>query len=181
MRTTTACSRIAASLPMAPRRRRRPSPLQTGGSHRFSGSLKVHRHWCPTRPPALHRPTTGVLKARGAPDKPLALPTGGHSTRNIVFNRAGTKLYIAVGSESNSDAGEDCRRAAILEVNPDGTGSRIFASGIRNPVGLTLQPGTDVVWTATNERDNLGDDLVPNYVTSVKDGAFYGWPYSYIG
>ena len=87
----------------------------------------------------------GDLKARGAPEKLLDLPTGGHSTRNLVFNRAGTKLYIAVGSASNSDAGEDCRRAAILEVNPDGTGSRIFASGIRNPVGLTLQPGTDVV------------------------------------
>ena len=123
----------------------------------------------------------GDLKARGAPEKLLDLPTGGHSTRNIVFNRGGTKLYIAVGSESNSDAGEDCRRAAILEVNPDGAGARIYGSGIRNPVGLALQPGTDVVWTATNERDNLGDDLVPDYVTSVKDGGFYGWPYSYIG
>jgi glucose/arabinose dehydrogenase len=123
----------------------------------------------------------GDLAARGAPEKLLDLPTGGHSTRNIVFNRAGTKLYIAVGSASNSDAGEDCRRAAILEVNPDGTGSRIYGSGIRNPVGLTLQPGTDVVWVATNERDNLGDDLVPDYATSVKDGGFYGWPYSYIG
>ena len=120
-------------------------------------------------------------QARGAPEKLLDLPTGGHSTRNIVFNRAGTKLYIAVGSASNSDAGEDCRRAAILEANPDGTGARIYASGIRNPVGLTLQPGTDVVWAATNERDNLGDDLVPDYATSVKDGGFYGWPYSYIG
>jgi len=98
-----------------------------------------------------------------------------------VFNRAGTKLYIAVGSRSNSDAGEDCRRAGVLEANPDGTDARIYASGIRNPVGLTLQPGTDVVWAATNERDNLGDDLVPDYATSVKDGAFYGWPYSYIG
>jgi glucose/arabinose dehydrogenase len=123
----------------------------------------------------------GDLAARSAPEKLLDLPTGGHSTRNIVFNRAGTKLYIAVGSRSNSDAGEDCRRAAILEVNPDGTGARVYASGIRNPVGLTLQPGTDVVWAATNERDNLGDDLVPDYATSVKDGAFYGWPYSYIG
>ena len=123
----------------------------------------------------------GDLAARGAPEKLLDLPTGGHSTRNIVFNRAGTKLYIAVGSASNSDAGEDCRRAAILEANPDGTGARIYASGIRNPVGLTLQPGTDVVWAATNERDNLGDDLVPDYATSVKDGGFYGWPYSYIG
>ena len=123
----------------------------------------------------------GDLVARGAPEKLLDLPTGGHSTRNLVFNRAGTKLYIAVGSASNSDAGEDCRRAAILEVNPDGTSARIYASGIRNPVGLALQPGTDVVWAATNERDNLGDDSVPDYVTSVKDGGFYGWPYSYIG
>jgi glucose/arabinose dehydrogenase len=123
----------------------------------------------------------GDLEARGAPEKLLDLPTGGHSTRNILFNRAGTKLYIAVGSASNSDAGEDCRRAAILEANPDGTGARIYASGIRNPVGLALQPGTDVVWAATNERDNLGDDLVPDYATSVKDGGFYGWPYSYIG
>jgi len=124
---------------------------------------------------------SGDLAARGAPEQLLDLPTGGHSTRNIVFNRAGTKLYIAVGSASNSDAGEDCRRAAILEVNPDGTNARIYASGIRNPVGLTRQPGTDVVWAATNERDNLGDDLVPDYATSVKEGGFYGWPYSYIG
>lgn len=124
---------------------------------------------------------SGDMAARGAPEKLLDLPTGGHSTRNIVFNGAGTKLYIAVGSASNSDAGEDCRRAAVLEVNPDGTAARIYASGIRNPVGLTVQPGTDVVWVATNERDNLGDDLVPDYATSIKDGGFYGWPYSYIG
>jgi glucose/arabinose dehydrogenase len=125
--------------------------------------------------------TNGDLQAQGEPEKLLDLPTGGHSTRNIVFNRAGTKLYIAVGSQSNNDAGEDCRRAAILEFNPDGTGYRVFASGIRNPVGLALQPGTDTIWTAMNERDNLGDDLVPDYATSVKDGGFYGWPYSYIG
>jgi glucose/arabinose dehydrogenase len=124
---------------------------------------------------------TGDMEARGTPEKLLDLPTGGHSSRNIVFDRAGTKLYIAVGSASNSDAGEDCRRAAILEVDPDGTSARVYASGIRNPVGLALQPGTDVVWTATNERDNLGDDLVPDYATSVRDGGFYGWPYSYIG
>jgi glucose/arabinose dehydrogenase len=111
----------------------------------------------------------------------MDLPTGGHSTRNIVFNRAGTKMYVAVGSSSNNSAGEDCRRAAVLEFNPDGSGYRVYASGIRNPVGLTLQPGTDIVWTAINERDNLGDDLVPDYATSVKDGGFYGWPYSYIG
>jgi glucose/arabinose dehydrogenase len=125
--------------------------------------------------------TNGDLKAQGEPEKLMDLPTGGHSTRNVIFNRAGTKMYVAVGSQSNNDAGEDCRRAAILEFNPDGSGYRVFASGIRNPVGLALQPGTDILWTAMNERDNLGDDLVPDYATSVKDGGFYGWPYSYIG
>jgi glucose/arabinose dehydrogenase len=125
--------------------------------------------------------TNGDLQAQGAPEKLMDLPAGGHTTRNIIFNRAGTKMYVAVGSQSNNDAGEDCRRAAILEFNPDGSGYRVYASGIRNPVGLALQPGTDIVWTAMNERDNLGDDLVPDYATSVKDGGFYGWPYSYIG
>jgi glucose/arabinose dehydrogenase len=125
--------------------------------------------------------TTGDLKAQDAPEKLLDLPTGGHSTRNIVFNRAGTKMYVTVGSQSNNSAGEDCRRAAVLEFNPDGTGYRVYASGIRNPVGLTLQPGSDTLWVAVNERDNLGDDLVPDYATSIKDGGFYGWPYSYIG
>ena len=125
--------------------------------------------------------TNGDLKAQGEPEKLMDLPTGGHSTRNVIFNRAGTKMYVAVGSQSNNDAGEDCRRAAILEFNPDGSGYRVFASGIRNPVGLALQPGSDILWTAMNERDNLGDDLVPDYATSVKDGGFYGWPYSYIG
>jgi glucose/arabinose dehydrogenase len=123
----------------------------------------------------------GDLKAQGDPEKLMDLPAGGHSTRNILFNRAGTKMYVAVGSRSNNDAGEDCHRAAILEFNPDGSGFRVYASGIRNPVGLALQPGTDTIWTAMNERDNLGDDLVPDYATSVKDGGFYGWPYSYIG
>ena len=125
--------------------------------------------------------SNGDLKAQGEPEKLMNLPAGGHSTRNVLFNRAGTKMYIAVGSQSNNDAGEDCRRAAILEFNPDGSGFRVYASGIRNPVGLTLQPGTDIIWTAMNERDNLGDDLVPDYATSVKVGGFYGWPYSYIG
>jgi len=125
--------------------------------------------------------SSGDLQAQGAPEKLLDLPVGGHSTRNVVFNRAGTKMYLSVGSQSNNNAGEDCRRAAVLEFNPDGSGYRVYASGIRNPVGLTLQPGTDILWTAVNERDNLGDDLVPDYATSLKDGGFYGWPYSYIG
>jgi len=125
--------------------------------------------------------TNGDLKAQSEPEKLLDLPTGGHSTRNIIFNRAGTKMYLAVGSGSNNNAGEDCRRAAVLEFNPDGSGYRVYASGLRNPVGLALQPGTDIVWAAVNERDNLGDDLVPDYATSLRDGGFYGWPYAYIG
>ena len=125
--------------------------------------------------------SAGDLEARGRPEKLMNLPVGGHSTRNIVFSRDGTKMYVAVGSGSNNDAGEDCRRAAILEFNPDGTGYRVYASGIRNPVGLALQPGTDILWTAMNERDNLGDDLVPDFATAVREGGFYGWPYSYLG
>ena len=125
--------------------------------------------------------TDGDLVAQGPPEKVMDLPTGGHSTRNIIFNRAGTKMYVAVGSGSNNNPGEDCRRAAVLEFNPDGSGYRVFASGIRNPVGLTLQPETDTPWVAVNERDNLGDDLVPDYATSLKADGFYGWPYSYIG
>jgi glucose/arabinose dehydrogenase len=76
---------------------------------------------------------------------------------------------------------EEQRRAAILEINPDGTGERIFASGLRNPVGMGWAPGTNTLWTAVNERDKLGDDLVPDYLTSVQEGGFYGWPYTYFG
>lgn len=126
--------------------------------------------------------TPGDMTAQGAPEKVVDLISGGHGWRNVIFNAAGTKMYVSIGSGSNNDAGEDCRRAAILEFNPDGTGGRIFASGIRNPEGLAWQPGVNnVLWTSVNERDNLGDNLVPDYITSVKDGGFYGWPYSYIG
>jgi glucose/arabinose dehydrogenase len=108
------------------------------------------------------------------------LPTGGHSTRNVIFTPDGSKMYVAVGSRSNI-AEEEERRAAILEYNPDGSGFRVFASGLRNPVGLAINPVTGQLWTAVNERDGLGDDLVPDYFTSVREGGFYGWPYSYIG
>jgi len=123
----------------------------------------------------------GDTQAQGTPEKLVDLPTGGHSTRNIVFSRDGKKMYVAVGSASNKSDGEEPRRAAVNEYNPDGTGQRVFASGLRNPVALTLQPGTDTIWVSVNERDTLGDDLVPDYITSLKDGGFYGWPYSYIG
>jgi glucose/arabinose dehydrogenase len=104
-----------------------------------------------------------------------------HWTRNVVFNPAGTKMYVTVGSSTNATPESDPRRAAISEYNPDGSAHRIFAGGLRNPVGLAYYPGTDTLWTAVNERDHLGDDLVPDFVTSVRDGGFYGWPYSYLG
>lgn len=113
-----------------------------------------------------------------------AFPESHHWTRNLIANSAGNKIYVAVGSGSNvaeNGMDKEVRRAAILEMNPDGSGERIFASGLRNPVGMDWAPGTNTLWTAVNERDELGDDLVPDYMTSVKDGGFYGWPYSYFG
>ncbi len=127
----------------------------------------------------------GQAKIDGKPVKILDLPAGGHYTRNLIADPAGKKLYIAVGSSSNVDEdradAKDPRRAAILEINPDGSAMRVFAGGLRNPVGMDWEPSTKTLWTVVNERDLLGDDLVPDYLTSVKDGAFYGWPYSYFG
>ncbi len=107
-----------------------------------------------------------------------------HWTRNVIFNAAGTKLYVTIGSATNAtpeNAGMAVERAAIHEYNPDGTGHRVFATGLRNPVGLAWYPASNTLWTSVNERDHLGDDLVPDFITSVRDGGFYGWPYSYIG
>jgi len=126
----------------------------------------------------------GQTKAAGEPEKIVALTAGGynqHWTRNIIFSPDGTKLYLSVGSASNVSAGEEPMRAAISVFDPDGKNFRIFASGLRNPVGLAFNPTTKELWSAVNERDGLGDELVPDFVTSVKDGAFYGWPFSYIG
>jgi glucose/arabinose dehydrogenase len=116
--------------------------------------------------------------------KILSLPTGRHWTRNLIANSQGKKIYVSVGSASNvaEDGMEkEFRRACILEINKDGTGERVYASGLRNPVGMDWAPGTNTLWTTVNERDELGDDLVPDYMTSVKEGGFYGWPYSYFG
>jgi len=125
--------------------------------------------------------TPGATRATSEPQRIVPLPPGGHSTRGILFNGSGTKMYVSVGSASNVSAGEPPERAAILELNPDGSGKRIFASGMRNPVGMDWEPVTGTLWTAVNERDGLGDDLVPDYITDVRAGAFYGWPYAYIG
>lgn len=138
--------------------------------------------------------TDGLMRfpyANGKIDKAgkkiVSLPAGGynnHWTRNIILNADSSKIYISVGSGSNvgeNGMEHEVRRAAILEVNLDGSGERVFSSGIRNPVGMALEPQTATLWTAVNERDELGDELVPDYISSVKEGGFYGWPYAYWG
>lgn len=130
-------------------------------------------------------PAANSITASG--EKIVDLPAGGynnHWTRNIVANADGTKIFIAVGSASNvGEYGmdEEVRRACILEINPDGSGERIYGDGLRNPVAMDLEPETSTLWTAVNERDGLGDQLVPDYITSVQAGGFYGWPYAYWG
>ena len=129
--------------------------------------------------------TAGETRLQRRPEKILDLPSGGHYTRNLLADSSGRKIYVAVGSATNVDEQrideKDARRAAILQVNPDGTGMRVFATGMRNPVGMDWEIKTNRLWTVVNERDMLGDELVPDYLTSVRDGAFYGWPYSYFG
>jgi len=133
----------------------------------------------------------GDLKARGAAQTivaeifPGAKDAQGHWTRDVAFSADGKKMYVSVGSGSNIDNPDthksEFHRANILEYNPDGSGLRVFAFGIRNPVGLAFEPKTGELWTAVNERDNLGNDLVPDYTTHVEDGGFYGWPWYYMG
>ena len=128
----------------------------------------------------------GDLQASGPAEKLPAriLGGGGHSTRAIVFSPDGKKLYATVGSGSNVDERnnpQERERALVWEMNPDGTEQKVFASGIRNPVGIAIRPGTEEVWVSTNERDGLGDDLVPDYITRVVPGGFYGWPWFYLG
>lgn len=132
--------------------------------------------------------TLGATNVSGEGETVLELPynegSNGHWTRSLVANADGTKLYVAVGSVSNiADEGMEIEegRAAIWEFNPDGSEARIYASGLRNPVGMEWAPGTSTLWVAVNERDMLGDNLVPDYMTSVRDGGFYGWPYYYYG
>lgn len=134
-----------------------------------------------------YRYETGDTKINSKGEKILDLPAGKHNrhwTRNIIANANGSKIYIAVGSGSNvAEFGveNELLRADILEINPDGTEMRVYAAGLRNPVGMGWAPGTQSLWTVVNERDELGDDLVPDYFTRVQKGGFYGWPYEYYG
>jgi glucose/arabinose dehydrogenase len=130
----------------------------------------------------------GDLKARGPMQKLVGLPGGGllhgggHWTRDVVFSNDGKTMFVSVGSHSNvsDDAAED-HRADILQFAPDGSGEKIYAWGIRNAVGIAINPTTGDVWASVNERDDLGDDLPPDYITHITPGGFYGWPWYYIG
>jgi len=131
--------------------------------------------------------TPGQTQVGGAPVKLIDLPAGPinhHWTKSLTASPDGSKLYVGVGSNSNAmERGVDAEanRAAIWEVDVATGAFKVFASGLRNPNGLTFYPASDTLWTVVNERDELGPNLVPDYMTSVKPGAFYGWPYSYWG
>jgi len=153
------------------------------------GMLILNEHFYIANTDGLYRfpYKSGQLKLEGEGEKLVNLPAGGynnHWTRNLIANAEGSKFYISVGSASNTaehGMDEEHRRAGILEVNPDGSGEIMFASGLRNPVEMSWNPVTQELWTAVNECGELGDDLVPDYITGVKKGGFYGWPYSYYG
>lgn len=130
---------------------------------------------------------TGETRLSGGATKIVDLPAGRinhHWTKNLIASADGTHLYVTVGSNSNeveNGIAAENERAAVWEVNLNDNSHRIFASGLRNPNGLAWEPRTGALWTVVNERDELGSDLVPDYMTALKDGAFYGWPYSYYG
>ncbi|MGI9329100.1 MAG: PQQ-dependent sugar dehydrogenase [Gammaproteobacteria bacterium] len=132
----------------------------------------------------------GDLRARGAPEKVFDVPAGetanpwnNHWTRNLTTSPDGSALYLTVGAgtDANADGNEHPERAAIWELKPDESARRLFATGLRNPVGLAFDPRTGDLWTTVNERDGIGADVPPDYLTRVVDGAFYGWPYVYFG
>lgn len=131
--------------------------------------------------------SSGETHISASPAKVADLPGGPinhHWTKSLIANPSGTRLYVGVGSNSNIVENgflAEHERAAVLEIDPATGGHRVFASGLRNPVGLAWEPETGALWVAVNERDELGSDLVPDYMTSVRDGGFYGWPYSYYG
>ena len=136
--------------------------------------------------------TNGDLKARGAQEVVVPkipgygrLQGGGHWTRDLAFSLDGKRMFISVGSHSNVDDTDnnsvEHHRADILEAKPDGSGLRVYAWGIRNPVGIAVHPQTGELWASVNERDELGDNLPPDYITHIQEGGFYGWPWYYIG
>lgn len=154
----------------------RPHGLAIQGDHLYVGEVRevVRLSYKP-----------GQTKAEGKPERvgkegSLGGAGGGHWTRNIAFRPDGSRFYVAVGSAGNIEE-EPEPRATVQEFKADGSGQRTFASGLRNPVGIAFYPGTTDLYVVVNERDGMGDGLVPDYLTRVQEGGFYGWPYAYIG
>jgi glucose/arabinose dehydrogenase len=150
----------------------RPMGMAIHGGWFYVGNTDAIVRW---------RYAPGQASLTGTPEIVAKVPGGGnHWTRTLTFSPDGQKLYVTVGSASNVDV-EPSPRATILEMNADGSMQRPFATGVRNPVGLAFRPGTNELWAAVHERDMLGDDLVPDYVSQIRDGGFYGWPFAYTG
>jgi glucose/arabinose dehydrogenase len=125
---------------------------------------------------------TGATSTEAKAEKIATLTEGGynqHWTRNLLFSRDNKKLFVTVGSSCNTCEESDSQRAAISVLDPDGKNKKLYATGLRNPVGMAWQPDTNQLWTVVNERDNVGDDAPPDYFTKVNEGEFYGWPYAY--
>ncbi len=123
----------------------------------------------------------GQTKAEGAPQIVVEMPAApGHWTRTLAFSPDGGRLYVTLGSSSDAGA-PDADRALIFSVRADGSDRKVLATGLRNPVGIAFPPGSGQLWAAVQERDKLGDDLVPDYITGVREGGFYGWPFAYAG
>ncbi len=153
----------------------RPHGLAIEGGHLYVADL--NRVW-------RYRYQPGQTRAAGAPEPvtpPGALGSGGgHRTRNLVFSRDGRRFFVAIGSRGN--IGEEAAPRATVQVfNADGSRQRTFASGLRNPVGIAFYPDSGDLYVVVNERDGLGDELVPDYLTRIEDGDFFGWPYAYLG
>lgn len=150
----------------------RPFGVAFGAGHVYVGNAGSIVRW-PYR--------KGQVKAEGAPQTIAEFAAEpGHWTRNLAFSPDGKRLYVTIGS--GSDAGDaEPDRAVILQLSPDGTSRRVVATGLRNAVGLAFRPGSQELWATVQERDKLGDGLVPDYIARIKDGAFYGWPFAYAG
>lgn len=148
--------------------------------------LALHDKWLYVAEPASVKRyafDAAALKVTGEGQEIVSLKDmgSGHWTRTILFDRSGKKLYLTVGSQSNFNLGEPPMRAALHRFNPDGTGHETVATGLRNIIGLRWYPGSDDLWAAVQERDGLGDDLVPDYLAKIREGGFYGWPVAYTG
>ena len=165
-----------------PARSGSPSTRSARSPNTFTSATPARSSGSPTATATSRRAARPRRSSTTSPAASEQVGGGGHWTRDLAFSKDGKTLFVSVGSRSNNDDDKrEDRRADILAFDPDGKNERVYASGIRNPVGLAVHPETGDLWTSVNERDGLGDNLVPDYITRVQEGGFYGWPWYYIG